>query len=94
LLDDCWLLGIAENHSHSGVGYSPSDRQSLTYNNFFGNELGTQWRFFNDLIAKVGISDSRCKLGGNLKHVVYFHWFLEISVSSDANQFFMNMPIG
>jgi hypothetical protein len=52
---------ISENNGNKALGlqiaYNPNDRLSLTYNNFFGNEVGTQWRFFNDFIAKVGITD-------------------------------------
>jgi hypothetical protein len=53
---------ISENNGNKALGfqaaYAPSDRLSLTYNNFFGNEVGTQSRFFNDFIAKVGITDT------------------------------------
>lgn len=52
---------ISENNGAKALGiqvaFSPSQALSITYNNFLGNEVGSQWRFFNDLIVKVGITD-------------------------------------
>lgn len=51
---------ISEKNGNKALGlqiaYNPNPQLSFTYNNFFGNEVGSQWRFFNDLIAKVALT--------------------------------------
>lgn len=53
---------ISENNGNKALGlqmaYVPSERLSLTYNNFYGNEVGDRPRFFNNFIAKVGLTDT------------------------------------
>lgn len=53
---------ISENNDNKALGfqiaYSPNARLSLTYNNFFGSEVGSQWRFFNDFIAKIALTST------------------------------------
>lgn len=52
---------ISENNGNKALGlqvaYVASDRFSLTYNNFLGNQVDTRWRYFNDWVAKIGLSD-------------------------------------
>lgn len=52
---------VAETNSNKAVGMQAvlllGRRLTLTYNNFFGEEVGSLWRFFNDLIAKLVITD-------------------------------------
>jgi hypothetical protein len=47
---------ISDNNSNKALGaqvsYTPCEKLTITYNNFFGNEVGSLWRFFNDFIVK------------------------------------------
>lgn len=47
---------ISDANSNKAVGaavsYALNDELSLAYNNFFGEETGSLWRFFNDFILK------------------------------------------
>jgi hypothetical protein len=57
---------IAENNGSKAIGmqvaFTPSDRVSLAYNNFLGNEqsdsLASRVRFFNDVVLKFSLSPS------------------------------------
>lgn len=52
---------INDNNSNKALGAQiayTSGPLSLTYNNFFGEEVGTQWRCFNDFIAKYAFSEA------------------------------------
>ncbi|MBI3556341.1 MAG: porin [Deltaproteobacteria bacterium] len=52
---------ISENNGSKAIGaqlaYNPTEKISLLYNNFIGNELGARRRFFNDFIAKYALTD-------------------------------------
>jgi hypothetical protein len=52
---------IAENNGSKAFGvqvvFNPTNAVLLTYNCFIGNEFGSRRRFFNDLIAKVALTD-------------------------------------
>jgi hypothetical protein len=57
---------IAETNNDKALGlqaaFTPSEKFSLTYNNFFGNEqndsLAARTRFFNDVVLKFSLSKS------------------------------------
>ena len=52
---------ISENNSNKAVGtqlsFSPSESIALSYNTFYGEEIGALWRFFNDFFAKISLTD-------------------------------------
>lgn len=62
---NCWQ-NIAENNNDKALGlqaaFTPSEKFSLVYNNFIGNEqsdsLAARPRFFNDVVLKFSLSKS------------------------------------
>jgi hypothetical protein len=40
------------------VAYTATEKFSATYNNFVGQYPGSQWRFFNDFIAKYSLTEA------------------------------------
>lgn len=53
---------IYDNNRGKAVGtqvaYAPNAHWSFTYNTFFGQEVGTQWRLLNDWLAKYVVNDA------------------------------------